>query len=279
MNKKISIYKNDLKFSENIDFEKSEFDSEMVKDLYTSHKNKPKIELRITDSKMEKYEYLDLSSLDLDDELLNKLFALDKIKFILTKIKYLDLSSNNLTKKPNLIQYKNIIYLSLTKNNIKGPIIDNNLIELTCDFNEITHIESQSITKLSANNNLIKTINTPKIKVLNANNNELTEIDEYFNLEYLECINNKISNIKNLFKLQEIYIGNNRLENISNLPTLLVLNCVNNPIKKINYFPNVKLILSSTPIVSSRYPIGNITKMKDDYLINVNRDNLSNNKK
>lgn len=279
MNKKISIYKNDLKFSENFDFEKSDFDSEMVRDIYNKHKNKPKIELRITDSQMEKYEYLDLSSLDLDDELLQKLVSLDKIKFILGKIKYLDLSTNNLTKKPNLTQYKNIIYLSISKNNIKGPIIDNNLIELTCDFNKITNIESQSITKLSANNNLIKSINIPKIKVLNANNNELSEIDEYYNLEYLECINNKIVNIKNLFKLQEIYIGNNLLENISNVPSLLVLNCVSNPIKKINYFPSVKLILSSTPVVSSRYPISNITKMKDDYLININKDNSADNKK
>jgi hypothetical protein len=269
MDKKISIYKNDLKFTDNIDFEKSEFDSEMVQNLYTSHKNKPKIELRITDSEMEKYEYLDLSSLDLDDGLLKKLFALDKIKFILSKIKFLDLSSNNLTKVPDLTKYKNIIYLSISKNNIDGSIIDNNLVELTCDFNKITKIESQSITKLSANNNVIETINIPNIKVLNANNNQLSEMAEYCNLEYLECICNKIKNIKNLFKLQEIYIGNNQLENISNMPNLLILNCVTNPIKKINFFPNVKLILSSTPIVSSRYLIENITKMKEDYIINI----------
>jgi hypothetical protein len=134
MEKKIPIYKNDLKFTDNFDFEKSEFDSDMVENLYTKHKNKPKIELRITDSKMENYDYLDLSSLNLDNELLNKLFDLDKIKFILSKIKYLDLSSNNLTRKPNLTKYKNIIYLSISKNNIDGSIIDNNLIELTCDL-------------------------------------------------------------------------------------------------------------------------------------------------
>ena len=33
----------------------------------------------------ENYDYLDLSSLKLDDELLNKLFDLGKIKFILSK--------------------------------------------------------------------------------------------------------------------------------------------------------------------------------------------------
>ena len=179
MTKKISIYKNDLKFIDKFDLEKSEFDSDIVQNLYNKHKNKPKIELRITDSEMEKYEYLDLSSLDLDDNLINKLIDLDKIKFILSKIKYLDLSSNNLTHKPNLTMYTNIIYLSISKNNINGPIIDNNLIELTCDFNKITKIESQSITKLSANNNMISLINIPNIKVLHLNNNELSEINEY----------------------------------------------------------------------------------------------------
>jgi hypothetical protein len=274
MKKKISIYKNDLKFTDNIDLEKSEFESDAVKKLYNTHKNKPKIELRIVDSQMEKYEYLDLSSLNLDDDLLNKLLSLEKIKFILVKIKYLDLSSNNLTKTPDLSKYKNIIYLSISKNEIEGVISDNNLIELTCDFNKITKITSSTITKLSANNNMIKSIYVPNIKVLNINYNQLTELGEYPNLEYLECISNEIKIIKNLFKLQEIYVGNNKLENISNMPSLLILNCVNNPIKKIGYLEKVNLILCTTPVISSRYKIANINKMKNDYLINIEKNNV-----
>jgi len=273
MDKKISIYKNDLKFTTNIDLEKSEFESETVKNLYNNNKNKPKIELRIIDSEMEKYEYLDLSSLSLEDNLLDKLLNLEKIKFILKKIKFLDLSSNNLTKYPNLSKYKNIIYLSISKNEIAGTITENNLIELTCDFNKITQITSSSIKKLSANNNMIKSIDLPNIKVLNINNNQLTELDEYNDLEYLECIGNEIKTIKNLFNLQEIYVGNNKLENISNMPNLLILNCVNNPIKKINYLENVNLILCTTPVISSRYKISNITKMKGDYIINIEKNN------
>ena len=272
MNEKMKIYKNDLKFSEKFDFNKTEFESDSVKNLYNTHKNKPKIEMRITDSQMEKYEYLDLSSLDLNDDLLNKLFSLDKIKYILSRIKYLDLSTNNLVRYPDLSKYKNIIFLSISKNQIEGNINDNNIIELTCDNNKVSKINSSSITKLSANNNELREINVPNIKVLHINNNKISEVGEYFNLEYLECIDNKIKNIQNLFKLQEIYAGNNQIENISNLPSVLVLNCVNNPIKKINYFENVKLILSSTPVVSSRYKISNITKMKDDYLINIQKD-------
>lgn len=271
LEEKMKIYKNDLKFSENFNFDKTEFESDAVKNLYNSHKNKPKIEMRITDSKMENYEYLDLSSLDLNDELLSKLFSLDKIINILSKIKYLDLSTNNLIKYPDLSKYKNIIYLSISKNNIQGNINDNNLIELTCDFNKISKINSYSITKLSANNNELYEINVPNIKVLHINNNKISIIGDYFDLVYLECIDNKIKSIQNLFKLQEIYIGNNQLDNLSNLPNLLVLNCVNNPIKKINYFENVKLILSSTSVISSRYKISNITKMKNDFLINIQK--------
>lgn len=268
---KNKIYKNDLKFYENFNFTCSEFDSETVKNIYDLHKNKPKIEMRITDSQMENFEYLDLSNLNLNDELLEQLLNLDRIKKILSKIKYLDLSTNNLIKYPNLIKYNNIVYLSISKNNIGGIINDNNLIELTCDYNKISKIQSSSITKLSANNNLLKNIDIPNIKVLHINYNEITNVEEYFNLEYLECIENKIKNVKNLFKLQEIYIGNNQLENIENMPSLMILNCVNNPIKKINYFENVKLILTSTPIISSKYKIANITKMKDDYLINIHK--------
>lgn len=271
MSEKMKIYKNDLKFSEKFDFEKTEFESDAVKNLYNSHKNRPKIEMRVTDSEMENYEYLDLSKLDLNDNLLAKLFTLDKIKYILSKIKYLDLSTNNLTKYPDFSKYKNIVYLSISKNNIEGNINDNNLIELTCDFNKIIKINSQTLTKLSANNNELKEINVPNVKVLHINNNKVKIINDYFNLEYLECIDNQIKNIQNLFKLQEIYIGNNLLESLSNLPNLLVLNCVNNPIKKINFFENVKLILSSTSVISSRYKIANITKMKNDYLINIEK--------
>ena len=126
----------------------------------------------------------------------NKLIT--KLNKILSKIKYLDLSTNELTKYPNIKAYKNIIYLSIGRNLISGSIIDNNLIELTCDYNKISKIESSSITKLSANNNELKNINVPNVKVLHINNNKITELDEYFNLEYLECIENEISSIKNL---------------------------------------------------------------------------------
>ena len=95
------VYKNDLKFNE-FDISVSEFESEGIKEIYNNYKSKPKLELRIKDSEMENYEYFDLSKLDLTDELVEKLFCLKKIIFILKKIKFLDLNNNKLKKFPDL---------------------------------------------------------------------------------------------------------------------------------------------------------------------------------
>jgi hypothetical protein len=267
--KKNIIYKNDLKFLDEIDLTKSEFQSDDVKTLYNKHKDKPKIEMRITDSELESNSYLDLSKLNLNDNLLNELLLLSRIKTILSNIIFLDLSTNNLTKIPDLSVYPNIKYLSISKNKINGIINNNNFIELTCDFNEITQINSTSMKRISACNNNIETINVPNIKILHINNNNLIEISEYNNLEYLECINNKIKNIKNLLKLEELYIGNNELENLEKLPNLLVLNCIQNPIKRINYFEKINIICCSTHFVSAKFQIASISKMKDDFLFNI----------
>lgn len=268
---KILIYKNDLKFNKNFDIKKTEWEweSDMVKDMYEFYEKKPKIELRLRDSEMEKFEYLDLSKLALTDELLNQLFQLDRIKLILKKICFLDLSENHLNKFPDLNDYLNIIYLNIGNNNIKGIINNNNLKELSCEFNKITNIYSKSIINLSASNNLIESINIPNIKVLIINNNLLECINDYLNLEYLECIENKINSINNLVNLQELYIGYNNLNSISGMNNLLILNCTNNPIKKINFFDNLKMIVCSTPLISSKYNINNISKIKKDYFIDV----------
>lgn len=270
-NKKIFVYKNDLKFNDNFDIENSEWESDVVKNIYHDYKKKPKIELRLKDSEMENYEYLDLSRLCLTDELISDLFFLEKIKYILKKISYLDLSNNDLNHIPDLSNYPNIIYLSISHNNIKGIISNHNIIELSCEFNKITKIISNSITKLAASHNLIESITIPNIQVLVISNNLLANIEEYPELNYLECINNKIKNINNLTSLKELYIANNNLETINNLTNLSVLNCAKNPINKIGYFKNTRMIVCSTPLVSSKYKIINISKVKDDFFIEIDR--------
>ena len=220
---------------------------------------------------MENYEYLDLSKLELNDELLNRLFALKKIQNILKKIKYLDLNNNNLNTFPNLNNYSNIIYLSISFNNIEGEIKTNNIKELSCEQNKIKSIKSKSLEKLSASKNNINLIDIPRIKVLVVNTNNINSIQSYSDLEYIECIDNQITLIDYLPKLEELYISGNKIDSLPEFPKIKVLNCVNNPINKINFLPNLKILLCSTMKVSSKYKISNISKIKKDYLINIDK--------
>lgn len=270
-NNKCFIYKNDLKFNENFDFDKSEFESDVVKDIYNSYKGKPKIELRIEDSKMENYRFLDLSKLEITDDILKQILSLKRIKDILKKIEFLDLSNNKIREKPNLEEYNNIKYLSLSFNEIEGTIIDNNLIELTCHDNKIEEITSSTIKKLNASNNKIRSLDVINIEVLIINSNRLDYIESYLNLKYLECIENKIGKINNMINLEELYIANNKLDKISNMPKMVLLNCIDNPIKKIGYIDTLKILFTSIPTVSSKYKISNISKIKNYYLINFKK--------
>jgi hypothetical protein len=268
-----TIYKNDLKFSDNFDVENSDFETDDIKNMYNDFNKKPKIELRIKDSELENYNYLDLSDLSLTDDLLNKLFKLEKIKNILSKIEFLDLSNNKLTTLPKLIvnnKYNNILYLNIARNKITTDIINDNLLELSCEFNKIKKIESKSLIKLSSSNNELNIINTPKIEILVINNNLLDNLISFENLEYLECINNKISKISNMNKLTELFISNNNLIEIDKLQNLNILNCTDNPIKKIKFFENISTIMCSTSLLSSRYKIKSINKVNNKYyLINI----------
>jgi len=265
---KCFIYKNDLKFNNDLNLEGSEFESDVVKSIYKNFKNKPKIELRIEDTKMENYRYLDLSKLDIDNEHLSKLFELSRIIDLLKKIEFLDLSNNNLTKIPDLSKYQNIKYLNVSFNNIEQDVVNNNLVELSCHNNKIKSIVSNKLTHVNASNNQIVSIDIPNVKVLVISFNKLNLIPSYVNLRYLECIDNKIINIDNMLELEELYIGNNNLVSIKNMPRLKVLNCVNNPITKINYFPKLKTLMASIAKISSQYIITNISKVKLEFLIN-----------
>ena len=262
------IYKNDLKFNDKLNMESTDFESDVVKSIYNNFKNKPKIELRIEDSKMENYRYLDLSKLEIDDKYLIQLFELNIIINILNKIEFLDLSNNKITSIPNLKKFPNITYLNVSFNLIEHDIEDNILVELTCHNNKIKSIISNKLTHLNASNNLIEIINIPNIKILIISYNKIIWIPSYINLKYLECIDNKIRNIDNMLELDELYIGNNNLLSMKNMPKLKILNCVGNPIDKIKYFPNLKTVMSSTATISSQYILSNMEKIKSDYLIN-----------
>jgi len=262
------IYKNDLKFNDSVDLNLSEFESDTVKLIYNNFKNKPKIELRLEDSKMENYKYLDLSKLEITDNYLNELMGLDRIKKILSRIEFLDLANNKLKIIPNLTNYPNILYLSVSFNEITGDIFNTNLIELSCHNNQIKSIKSPSLHRLNASNNLISVIDVPSIQILIISYNKLNWIDSYIGLKYLECIENNLTKIDNQIELEELYIANNLIKGIRNMPKLKVLNCVGNPIDKIRFFPNLKILMTSVPNVSAQYIVSNISKIKSDYLVN-----------
>lgn len=262
------VYKNDLKFNDEIDLETSEFASDAVKQMYMDFKSKPKIELRIEDSMMENYRYLDLSKLEIDDNALVKLFELEKIKKILKKIEFLDLSHNKLKFLPELKNYLNIQYLNVSFNQIEQNIVNNNLLELSCENNKIKSVKSNKLTHLIASHNNIESIDVPNIDMLVISYNKLLWIPSYLNLKYLECFGNQIDKIDSMWELEELYIGENNITNISNMPKLKILNCINNPVDKIKYFPNLMTLMSSTAKVSSQYQISSISKIKKDFLIN-----------
>lgn len=264
------IYKNDLKFNDEINLEDSEFESDSVKRIYNNFKNKPKIELRIEDSRMENHKYLDLSKLSIDDNQLIRLFELEKIKHILKQIEFLDLAQNELTLLPDLKIYPNILYLSVSFNKICQHIQDDNLLELSCHDNQIKSVRSKKLTHLNASYNQIDLIDVPNINVMVISFNKLNWIPSYLELIYLECISNHINKIDNMINLEELYIGDNNVKSLFNMPNLKVLNCVSNPLEKIKYFPNLKTLMSSTSKVSSQFIVSSISKIKSDFVITFN---------
>ena len=270
---KCIIYKNDLKFND-IDLENSEFESEVTEKIYENYKNRPKIDFRISNCEQENYNYLDLSKLGIDNKIFNDLIKLLRIKNILEKIHFLDLSNNNFENIPNLDDYNNIKVIDISYNKIRGEIKNNNLLELICNDNKISFINSNSIIRLNASNNLIMNINIPRIEILIINNNKINYLESYQNLEYLECIDNNLLNLDNLLKLEELYISNNNINSLSYFPNLKILNNINNQIEKINYFENLRVLFISTPNISSKYNIENISKLNNNYLINLKDNNL-----
>ena len=178
------------------------------------------------------------------------------------------LSNNKLTIMPDLIKYPNILFLSVSFNDISGDIFNTNLIELSCNNNNIKSIKSSSLHRLNASNNQISNLDVPLIQILIISYNKLNWIDSYIELRYLECIENNITKIDNMLELEELYIANNLIKGIKNMPKLKVLNCVGNPVDKIRFFPNLKILMTSVPNVSAQYVVSNISKIKSDFLIN-----------
>jgi hypothetical protein len=220
----IILKKNDLKnihkFNENTFI----FENDNVKELYYKYKNKTILEVRIDICINEDYFYLDLSEMDLTNDDLLLIFENKEIKSLLYKIEMLDLTYNKLTKNINLNEYRNIKYLNIAFNDICHIVECKHIIELNCEHNKITKIISDSIIKLTAHDNLIQDVELEDINYLIIYNNKLTKINNYKNIETLDCINNNILNIDYIKSLKSLYCSTNRISKDYNILNIEKIN-------------------------------------------------------
>lgn len=150
-----------------------------------------------------------------------------------SKLKYLDISHNNLTKLI-LSKTSTIDSFNCSSNSLENiPLIEMpNLRYLKCDNNNIERLDfrfSKGIIFLSCSNNLLKSI----------------DISYLLSLEYLFIENNELNRLNVAFnnKLKEIQARNNRISaiDISNNLELEYLNILFNEVKELNLKNNIKL--------------------------------------
>jgi Leucine-rich repeat (LRR) protein len=161
------IKKNDLKqiHKIKIDNETTFYDDE-IKNLFYKFKDLSLLEYRLYESKMEEYAYLDLSNMNLTDDLFIKI--VNENEELFKTIPFLDISNNDLTTLFNIDQYPNITILSINNNKIES-------------------IECKFITELIAFDNKINVINCPDIEYIEIYNNPIDYIPFFKKLKFIKC--------------------------------------------------------------------------------------------
>jgi len=297
MEGKYLVYENDLKFKNSLEFnlnvDKINNDENNVKSLLNT--NLETLDYRINECIKHKYDYLDLSYLNLD-----KLPILD-IKLV-EQIKHLFINNNKLNGEINLTMFKLITTLDIANNNITKIILPNSLEELKC-----------------SDNNLTELIGAPNLQRLNCVNNKLITLDKYIKLTILESSYNKLSNINKLINLQKLIINDNplnylclsnnliyldmsntlitdtivlnnmtnlkylianntKIKNIPILNNLIHLEIINTPIEKLYFYKNIDIILFSanlTKCVSNKYKSHNyIIKLRNNSIICISKNEI-----
>uniref|UniRef100_A0A915IIB1 Uncharacterized protein n=1 Tax=Romanomermis culicivorax TaxID=13658 RepID=A0A915IIB1_ROMCU len=155
----------------------------------------------------------------------NKFLDLDnflKSKTILDYLIELDLSQNNLTYTPNVLNYcfKKLKLLNLAKNRIRSfEISDGNISQTTVKSSLIgLDLSWNFLTKFDASEILFE-----NLRDLNLAGNNLTEIpDEFFKMHNNSLLNlnlasNRISNIQNLEYLNDLKSLNLEFNNLTSL--------------------------------------------------------------
>lgn len=229
MEKKIIIYENDLKFKQN---RKIDFSSNLIEFATNDIKNKAQInfdtiEYRIKEAEKVNFIMIDLSHLSLKN--LDKIFKQEHYDYC----EILFLNDNQLNHTLDFTRFANLKILDIASNKISSLSLPQTLIELTANNNNISVLQN----------------NLNNLKRLIINNNQLSSLEEYPNLELLECASNKLQIIKFYPKINKIIAHNNPLKMISSQFTLEYLDIVECPIEDIPLFPNLKhLVASNTKI-------------------------------
>lgn len=232
--KEFILKKNDLKNLCNINKNSiKNFENEEIEKLYNEFIDKPAIDYRIYECNQENFFYLDLSNMNLTNNELNILINNDEINSLLNKIELLDISKNNLEEFPIFInEFKNIKFLNIDENIIKGIIQIDNLKELSCEKNNIEGVISSSLKVLNSSKNKLRYIYCPYIEYLEINDNEIMELPILKKIEHL--------------------------------------NVVNTNIKKINYIKTLRELQCSTNIISKEFRIKNIELINNIYYVEFN---------
>lgn len=209
-NRKFIVYETDLKYRKQREIENPDkicFSTDEVEFKY-NNVDCDSLEYRISQVRKDKYDYLDLSGMNLKKiPQLTNYSNYDGIRLV----KFLFINNNSLSNIDNIFDiFTNLEVLDISDNNIKNiPRIPNTLKELCCFNNKLELLPRGG----------------KYLEILLCKNNSIFDIPHYKNLIQLECDNNKITNLKIYEKLKTLTCCNNPLTFINSSKTLEMLDC------------------------------------------------------
>lgn len=274
---KTVLYPNDLKY-----IEYNKIDLNKVKDLPNDY-DFSTLQSRIDACIKSDHKMLDISHLNLTQ------FPSSVCN--LSKLQYLFMSHNKISKINDLSFYKDLIVIDLSYNNLTAiPLLPNIVEELVISHNNIENatLKYNYLKRLDiSNNKLISLSFIESLEILNCDDNKLTKIDTYPQLKKLSCErnnisvihpqpklrilyadNNKIKTILNFPKLKELFCNDNNIVLINKLDCINILSCIHNKLNTIEFFPTLKELVcdfNDNVSLSNEYAIKN-SKVYKDYI-------------
>lgn len=164
------------------------------------------------------------------------------------QVRSINVSNSSITNITEILNFTNIVYLTLDNNQINNLILDNLLYleQISCRNNQLTNLNLNNLPRLDllfCENNNLSTLNLnglTNLDRLHCNNNQLTnlEISGLTALWELRANFNQLSNINlnGLTSLKHISFDYNNLTQIdlSGLNQLLSIGCISNELTQLN---------------------------------------------